>query len=280
MSRGRSSYYSRENRGREIARQHVAEAEQLSRELGGTDEDVKSYFFSLPARELQIILDLYEHHYGAQARNYANTTIANWRTGKRRMSGQTATRLFRLLPPVMPLQKKYQLISNLWDHCGPTSKKILRVGLDANVDEILSHVRQHIESVIVHYRIPDNLEKRFEWLSAGDSLIKQDLLGHLRQREKSLVIEGARLQLPVMLTHLRTEQGLNTHRLAQVLKVGRHELEVTLERDFTGVALMDPPTKTMPSSRSSQINGTNTGGYNWVWWIIGIALLLFFMTRK
>jgi len=278
MSHRRGRYYNREDRGREIARQHVLEAEQLSRELGGTDQDVKSYFFSLPARELQIILDLYEHHYGSQARMYANATIANWRSGRRRMSGQTATRLFRLLPPVMPLQKKYELITNLWDHCGPSSKKILRVGLDADVDEILSHVRQHIEGVVVHYRIPDNLEKRFEWLSAGDSRVKQDLLGHLRQREKSLVIEGARLQLPVMLTHLRGEQGINTHRLAQVLKVGRHELEMTLDKDFSGVTLIDPPTRSSPSYGPS----TSSGATNWVWWIIGISLFLFlfFITRK
>jgi len=279
MSRGRGRYYSRADRGREIARQHVLEAEQLSRELGGTDEDVKSYFFSLPPHELQIILDLYEHHYGSQARAYANTTIPNWRSGKRRMAGQTATRLFRLLPPVMPLQKKYQLIGNLWDHCGPSSKKILRVGLDADVEDILNHVRQHIEGVIVHYRIPDNLEKRFEWLSAGDSHVKQDLLGHLRQREKSLVVAGARLQLPVMLSHLRSEQGQNTHRLAQVLKVGRHELEVTLDKDFSGVTLTDPPTRSS-FSYNAPTASENASKYSWVWWAIGIGVLLFFMSHR
>lgn len=277
MSRRRGRYYNREDRGREIARQHILEAEQLSRELGGTDEDVKRYFFSLPDRELQIILDLYEHHYGPQARLYANATIPNWRTGKRRMAGQTASRLFRLLPPVMPLQKKYELITNLWDHCGPSSKKMLRVGLDADVDEILHNVRQHIEGVVVHYRIPDNLEKRFEWLSAGDAHVKQDLLGHLRQREKSLVIEGARLQLPVMLSHLRSEQGQNTHRLAQVLKVGRHELEVNLEKGFSGVALIDPPTRATSSYNPAS---TYTSDYRWVWWVIGIAIFLFVVTRK
>jgi hypothetical protein len=277
MSRRRGRYYSGADRGREIARQHILEAEQLSRELGGTDEDVKSYFFSLPNRELQIILDLYEHHYGSQARLYANATIANWRTGKRRMAGQTASRLFRLLPPVMPLRKKYELITNLWDHCGPSSKKVLRVGLDADADEILMNIREHIESVVVHYRIPDNLERRFEWLSAGDAHVKQDLLGHLRQREKSLVIEGARLQLPVMLSHLRSEQGQNTHRLAQVLKVGRHELEVNLDKDFSGVALIDPPTRALASPYMAS---SSMSDYRWVWWIIGIAVFLFLATRK
>ena len=37
----------RRNYGQERALQHIQEAKDLSRELGGTDEDVKSYFFSL-----------------------------------------------------------------------------------------------------------------------------------------------------------------------------------------------------------------------------------------
>jgi hypothetical protein len=279
MSRRRGRYYSREDRGREIARQHILEAEQLSRELGGTDVDVKAYFFSLPSRDLQIVLDLYESHYGSQARTYANDTMRDWRSGQRRMAGQTASRLFRLLPPIMPLQKKYELITNLWDHCGPSSKKILRVGLNADFDEILSNVRQHIESIIVHYRIPDNLEKRFEWLSAGDVHVKQDLLGHLREREKSLVVEGTKLQLPIMLSHLRGEQGQNTHRLAHILKIGRHELEVTIVRNFSGIALIDPPTPGSSHWISSSPTQT-TSDYRWVWWIIGIAVFLFMITRK
>jgi hypothetical protein len=171
------------------------------------------------------------------------------------------------------------LITNLWDHCGPSSKKILRVGLDADFDEILSNIRQHIESIIVHYRIPENLEKRFEWLSAGDVHVKQDLLGHLRQREKSLVVEGAKLQLPIMLSHLRGEQGQNTHRLAHILKIGRHELEVTLVRNFSGVALIDPPTPSSSHWTSSSPTRA-TSDYRWVWWIIGIAFFLFMITRK
>lgn len=141
------------------------------------------------------------------------------------------------------------------------------------MDEILGQVRQHIESVIVHYRIPENLEKRFEWLSAGDSHVKQDLLSHLRHMEKSLVVEGARLQLPVMISHLKSAQGENTHRIAQVLKIGKHELEVSLERNFSGVALVEPSYRTTSNSASN-------GDYRWLWWIAGIALFIFFIAKK
>lgn len=46
--------------GHERARQHIEDARRLSAELGGTDKDVKEYFFSLPPHSLRLILDAYE----------------------------------------------------------------------------------------------------------------------------------------------------------------------------------------------------------------------------
>jgi hypothetical protein len=153
---------------------------------------------------------------------------------------------------------------------------MLRVGLDATMDDILNQIGQHIEGVVVHYRIPENLEKRFNWLAAGDSHVKQDLLSYPRNTEKSLVVEDARLRLPIMLEHLRSEQGQNTHRLAQVLRVGKHELDVSLEKTFSGVALVDPPSR-ITSVSWPQSTG---GNYRWLWWVIGIAAVLFLMIKK
>ncbi len=59
----------------------------------------------------------------------------------------------------------------------------------------------------MRYKIPKDLERRFEWLAGGDSRVKQELLNHLRHMEKSLFVEGARLQLPVLLAHLASEAG-------------------------------------------------------------------------
>src|SRR6266699_7307941 len=82
---------------------------------------------------------------------------------------------------------------------------------------------------VTHYRIPNNLESRFNWLAAGDAHVKQDLLNYLRSKEKTLVVDGARIRLPVMLDHLRGEAGQYTHRLAEVLKIGNHELELLMD---------------------------------------------------
>jgi hypothetical protein len=173
----------------------------------------------------------------------------------------------------MPLASKYKLTEGLWKHVGPSSKKRLRVGLEMDLETVLTAIRNHIEEVVVNYRVPENLERRFNWLAAGDVSVKQQLLNHLRQMEKSHVVEGARLQLPVMLEHLRSEDGSHTHRLTQTLKVGKHELEILLDRNFSGVGLEE----WTPSSR---LSGSATSGCfssTWFWWVlvaVGLYLLL------
>jgi hypothetical protein len=72
-----------------------------------------------------------------RARDYAERTIAKWKSNRVHMAGQTAERLFRLLPLQMPLESKYRLIENLWNHVGTTTRKTLRIGLDANTEQVM-----------------------------------------------------------------------------------------------------------------------------------------------
>ncbi len=256
--------------GRQRALQHIEEARQLTAELGGCDEDVKRYFFSLEPTELRQILNAYEQKYGPEARRYAEETLPKWRSGRVTMSGMVAGRLFNLLPPRMPMSSKYTLVENLWRHVGPSSRKRLSIGTDADIGQVVDAVRAHIEAVVIEYQIPETLERRFEWLSAGDVHVKQELLNHLRQMEKSLIVEGARLQAPIMLDHLRNGDGNYTHRIAQVLRIGKHELELSIERYSSGVVLVEPSVVSRASTASS---------FSWVWWVIVAIVILYFLSK-
>ena len=203
--RYQSRGYSKYDAGAEAARRHIEAARKLSQELGGTDKDVKEYFFSLPQNKLDVILREYGQRHGSSAKSYAEQTMPKWRSGRTQMSGLVAERLFNLLPPRMPLSAKYQLTQNLWEYFGPSSKKRLRIGLDADVDVAVETVRAHFDEVVLHYTIPDQLERRFNWLSAGDVSVKQELLNHFRSKERQLLSEGARIQLPAMLAHMRDD---------------------------------------------------------------------------
>ena len=265
-----SSYrYSSRSAGLERALQHIEEAKQLTRELGGTDKDVKEYFFSLPTNELKSVLDDYESKYGIKAREYAECTWPKWRSGQVTMSGQTASRLFALLPPRMPLVEKYKLTENLWHHVGPSSRKTLRVGPNAKIDDAVETVRDHIEQVVTNYKIPESLERRFNWLSAGDIHMKQELLNHILRMENTLAVEVIKSQLPVMLEHLNSTDGQHTHRLAQVLKVGKHELEILVDKHAQGLKLEEP------SVAVRAVLASSSGSYVWIWWLMGFAGLVY-----
>jgi hypothetical protein len=175
------------------------------------------------------------------------------------------SRLFTLLPPLMPVQAKYKLTESLWQHFGPSSRKTLMVGLNANIGEVIGRIREHIDDIVVRYKIQEELQRRFEWLSAGDVNVKQELLNHLRKMEKTIVVEGARAQLPVMLEHLRNN-GTHTHRLAQLLKVGKHELEVLADKHANGVTLAEP----VPVG----VGSATSGGNGLIWLLVIGALLL------
>ncbi len=237
--RGRSSRYSKA--WAEAARErHVREAQELSAELGGTDQDVKEFFFQLSPEELAPILDAYERENGAVPREYAEETIPQWRSGERRMSGKVAARLFRLLPPYMPLEAKYLLTKNLWNHVGPSSKQQVRIGRGASLDETLNVVRAHISNVVVHYKIPATLERRFEWLTAHDVQLRQVLLNRLRDEEVELVVNGIRDEFPVLQRHISGWEGNYTQRLARTVRIGKHELEMVFDRSLEGVQLGSP----------------------------------------
>lgn len=271
-SRRSSTYGSGRSDGYERARQHIEDAQRLSRELGGTDVDVKKYFFSLPSNQLNVILAEYGEKFGSQPEEYARETMPSWKSGKVKMSGTVAERLFKLLPPRMPLHEKYKLTESLWTHFGPKSKKRLRIGLTADLNAAVVAIDEHIEQVVTSHQIPKEMEARFDWLAHGDVGVKQQLLNHLRGLERKLVSDGARLQLPVMVDHLKTRAGDLTHRMTQTLKVGNHELELLIDREFDGIALEEWKPPVAPAKEA-------TSDYGWVIWLIVIGAIIYWWNQ-
>ena len=217
--------------------------------------------------ELAPILDAYQRAHGVKARAYAEEAIPKWESGETRMSGMVASRLFRLLPPFMPLEAKYRLTRDLWGHVGPSSKKRVRVGRNAGVDEVLDVVRAHMSDVVVHYIIPPALERRFNWLAADDVQLKQLLLNRLLDEEQDLVVRGVRAEFPVLQRHLSGLGGGYTQRLVHKVSVAKHEIELAFDHSIEGVRVEVPvPAQAIASEVSIR------------WWVaIGALLLLSFV---
>lgn len=217
----------------------MAAARRLSEELGGTDNDVKGYFFSLNAADLRPILDEYEQLYGRGRRVYAQNTIEAWRSGKRRMGGEVAERLFRILPKYMPLESKYVLVEKLWEKCRTSSEVNVWFGPMVAARDIRSVLHGHFEETIRPHHVPDTLQRRFEWLSAGDSVTYQQLLNHFVAQDVEEAVEIVTAEVLAVLREMLLRPG-TIQEYRRTLVIGKHKANVIFAEHATEVALTRP----------------------------------------
>ena len=179
------------NYGYEKAKQHIEEANRLTAELGGTDKDVKKWFFSLNSSKREVIFTKYGAKYGATKEEYARVAFTDWKTGKKKMSGLVAERLFSLLPPMMPAKVKFELVENLWKHVGPSKKVLVMAGTNSPMETIINTVKEEVASLTTSWTVPEQMTKSFNWLAQNDSAVYQQLLAHIKQKEKELKARGS-----------------------------------------------------------------------------------------
>lgn len=254
------------SRGDEFARRHIQEAEAFTREMGGVDQDVKSYFFELPPERLSSILGEYRRTYGEAAGQYAYDTFHSWKSGSRRMSGLVAKRLFELLPKRMPLPDKYKLVESLWRVKGPSSRKQIFVGTDATVDEVRQTVEQHFNEIVTPHQIPSHIALRFKWLSEGDVQVQQDLYNYYSSLEKPLLVKGLEQRLPLLMNEIGKSLGTS---ISQTVKIGNHELTLTFHSKPGKI------TATAPATASSGI-----GDYGCLIWIAIGVVIIYLLSSK
>lgn len=284
MPRNRRSYnnrrrWSRPDYGREAALRHIADAQELSEELAGTDRAVKQYLFSLSGAELRRLLDSYEAISSPVARDYAEQTLPAWRSGKRQMSGTVAERFYDVLPPVMPLTTKYSIAETLWNHYGPSSDVNVKIGNDVTLGELLDEVEAHIISTVMNYQIPDDLSERFDWLASGDVSVRQQILNYLRQLERDAVVRQSRERIKIMLETYFENPSEVVQQYKETLQVGKHKLTLTPVRASVGIEfernIVETPTILSKSTGKSEPTfwETSTGGM--IGWAIVAVVALF-----
>ena len=257
------------DRGQEAALKHIEEAKVLTRELGGTDQDVKKWFFNLSSRDLDRILLSYEKTYGSSAGQYARKTFPAWKAGKREMSGLVAGRLFKQIPPFMPMDVKFGLVESLWNHIGPTRKRLIKAGPEVSHQEIINAVVSEVQGLVTGWEIPKGMQNRFNWLAEKDSVTYQKLLSHIKDQERLLGERVLREQIPVLKHKFENELAETTSRLSYVIEVGKQSVELRMTSDITVLAVGEWE----PIARGTSYENE---GIPWWVWFIGIAVALYF----
>lgn len=220
--------------GTERALQHIREAEELTEELKGTDQDLKQIFFNLDRESLHRVLQDYRNRYGAAAYNYACETLPYWRTGRRKMSGLVAGRIFDFLPRHIGTPDKNRIVQKLWRGYCPKSTFSIVAGKDATAEDVIRLVEARLNAVVKEYQIPSKLQQRFLWLTENNSQAAQELLNKCLLDDKNLAIIDTTQKVPLILRNLQIEEG-NSVFVRRTLVIGYHELEMVFSSSETGV---------------------------------------------
>ena len=239
--------YQRNNPGLDAALEHIAAARRLSQLLGGTDSDVKKYFFGLSDKDLIAVLDEYELKYGKSKRVYAENTLPLWRTGHKQMSGLVAERLFNLLPPQMPVDIKYEMVRKIWEKYSPSSDVAFLIGPDCDPSIASQEIERQLLDNVTKCKIPEPLENRFNWLSSGDVAIRQMLLNHFLDEERNLIAADARTRTHIILKHFE-QKGQWTETIRQEYIIGKHKLELFFDSRASGIQKGRPVPTSQPQS--------------------------------
>ena len=237
--------------GRDSARRHIEEAKALTIELGGADQDLKSWFFSLSQRQLRPILTEYGASFGSRAREYAERTLLKWKSGRVQMSGLVAERLFKILPAYMPIEKKFALVTKLWKSQCPKKTRTLYIGPDAQVAEITRKVQANLQELVQNYKVSSTIRGRFEWLAQRDTKLQEELENHFMQQRRSILAHACQNRIPALIAQIR--QG-GVHRgINQTIIVGNYELALRFHPKATGISQSAP--RVIKKSNTSDSNG-------------------------
>jgi hypothetical protein len=263
-----------ENRGLEAAKRHIEEAKKLTEDLGGTDQDVKQWFFNLAPNKLEEIFVKYTNTYGSDKGKYARATFADWKSSRTQMSGVVASRLFDLLPPVMPLSVKFQLVESLWHHVAPAKKRVVVAGTDAPIGEIIDAITIEVRELTTNWEIPTSMQNRFKWLAHDDSQVYQNLLKHIKDAEKNQGELILKQQIPILKQKFDTDLAETTYRLSYVIEVGKQSVELRLLKNHVGISVAN-----WFPEKQVQTSPTKSGVPGWVW-IVGLVLLLLLLSQN
>lgn len=215
--------YSNRSKGLEKALEHIRQAQIFSNRTAHTDFIVKNYLYSLSPTKLNVFLDKYEEIYGKERRQYLAETIPLWKSGKRKMSGEVAKRLFDLLPPYMPISEKLKIVGELWKSCCPKTYKEFTITKDTSAFEIHNKIICYLNDTVQKYLISEDLTNDFNWLAENDSIVYQELKNAFLQKEKEVISECTLQRIQVILQYLNNSNDYNSY-VSQTLTIGRHEI--------------------------------------------------------
>lgn len=161
----------RNSRSKEAALQHIEEYRNLKRKLGIILDDVEYIFFHLPPESFERLMECYREAHGEKAYQYALDTYEKWKIRSVKLSGQTATRLLNLVPPLLNPKERYKLVEKLCKNYA--RKETFRITIESDYPEQgltqLNAAFEKASNFSVLKFIPQDTLETIKWLNSNSA---------------------------------------------------------------------------------------------------------------
>lgn len=273
----RSGYrsFARSNYGREAAQKHIADAHRLSERLGGMDQEVKDYFFSLSRDQLAQVFKSYGDKYGEQKRSYAVATFTKWRDGTVYMSGLVAERLFDFLPPIMPIHLKLRIVEGLFENSGLAKSDYVLAPQNTHPSKIISFVGTHFFKDIEAQQIANELKSQFNWLAGEDAMVAEQILQH----SLKLTVEAKKEATAAIMQQMDRDRAANNDVIREVvstIRVRKHEVHIKRTEVVEEIVSVGKSSFDRGGRKPENSSGSD---FAWLIWLAVIGVFWFLMTR-
>ncbi|MBL9145567.1 MAG: hypothetical protein JNM99_17955 [Verrucomicrobiaceae bacterium] len=227
MSRYRRFY--KRSYGHHRASQHISERHALSCSLGGIDRDVEQIFLNLPDQRLEMVFLRYGREHGMSALSYARKTYSQWKSGAVKMSGSVAERLLNLVPPVLDVSVRFELVKKLRNaHMHKEHRYVTCEPQDWRMQ--VAPVIADLLTASDKFQLPEHAVSRVRWLAEGDAAAAQRLLAAAEQEEAAVRIrflDAEFRRIDYLLANIKA-----TKHVSHVIELpqGRINVAITLPR--------------------------------------------------
>ena len=271
---GKYKRYRRYNSDISEALRHIQEAEEFNIRTYGADRIIKNYFFNMTPELREKIFREYGRIYGPDRLDYARDTYEKWKTGRVKMSGMVAKRIFDLMPRYLTPEQRMSVVEYIWRKLRRHDSVYFRFSPVVTASDLQKKLQGYLEEHVKTREVPEDLKKEFSWLSSEDTAVYEKLLNRFLDLDRQRILTTVRLTMQKVQQFLRNpDNAVYLQKFEQTVKTDGLEIHLLFDPGVEGVSI----TSHDPRFRRPSTAEDNYMGWGCLVIIVIVSLLIMSM---
>ena len=164
---------------------------RMHRQFGTLLEEVQKKIFELKDVQLATFLIVLEREEGKGARDHAELSFPDWKSGRKKMSTKTAERVLRLMPRVLNTADKMELVEFAWDVWTAKKRGGIYVAVEptASLGDIITRVDAAYNE-FKNRRFTTEDYASLKWLFDTDAEALKETLGQAERADAEIILDA------------------------------------------------------------------------------------------